>query len=192
MTWTAESLASSIRTTKAKAAARKALPLPDFVRATLAYDALSGRFFRLGKACGKGTRNDFGVGSICRGYLAIRVRGQRIGAHRLAWIHHYGCEPDGIVDHINGNTLDNRIVNLRVVDRVGHAVNRTASSQSRLGVKGVHFHRGANRFRAQFAHAGRRKHLGYFDTVEQAKAAYDAYSLRVHGSLSEAYRAVAP
>jgi len=49
---------------------------------------------------------------LARGYLHVRIDGHVILAHRLAWFLIYGYWPI-YIDHINGNTGDNRITNLR-------------------------------------------------------------------------------
>ena len=43
--------------------------------------------------------------------------GKLIYAHRAAWAIHFGEWPKGEIDHINGDASDNRIINLRVVNR---------------------------------------------------------------------------
>ena len=48
------------------------------------------------------------------GYLIIKFKGKQYKSHRIAWFLHYGYMPN-VIDHINGNKLDNRIVNLRDV-----------------------------------------------------------------------------
>ncbi len=68
------------------------------------------------------------------------------------------------VDHINRNTLDNRRQNLRIVDRRGNTENQ--SNQSKFGV-GIY--KVGKRFRACIRKDNVQFHVGYFDTVEEAK-----------------------
>src|SRR5690554_7820021 len=49
-----------------------------------------------------------------RPYRVIGLKGNLYKAHRLAWLYEYGQWPDGDIDHINQDTLDNRIDNLRI------------------------------------------------------------------------------
>lgn len=62
------------------------------------------------------------------GYIVVMHRGNRMYAHRLAWILTHGSIPDGMmIDHINRVRHDNRLCNLRLVNAKGNAANRDAS-----------------------------------------------------------------
>lgn len=79
--------------------------------------------------------------------------------HRLVM----DAKPGDVVDHINGNRLDNRKCNLRFVSIKENNCNRHAiPTNNKSGYRGVSFHRG--KWRATFAS----KHLGYFDSPEEA------------------------
>jgi hypothetical protein len=52
--------------------------------------------------------------------------------------------------------------------------NVLASKPSTSGFVGVSFKKDKNKFRAYYGHEGRNIHLGYFDTAEEASAAYQA------------------
>jgi hypothetical protein len=91
-------------------------------------------------------------------------------------------EPDGFqVDHINGNGLDNRRVNLRLATRSQNQHNRGANFNNTSGFKGVTWHNGAKKWQAQIAFCGKNKYLGCYDTLEAAHAAYAEASLKYHG-----------
>ena len=51
-------------------------------------------------------------------------KGARVLSYRIIWCWYYGYWPKGVIDHINGNRWDNRIVNLRDITKVGNGLNR--------------------------------------------------------------------
>lgn len=61
-----------------------------------------------------------------QGYLVGGFRGKRYYAHRVLWLMYYG-PTDAFIDHINGNTLDNNIDNLRAVTEEVNKQNRADS-----------------------------------------------------------------
>lgn len=116
------------------------------------------------------------------GYRYIGIDGRRYRAHRLAWLIVHGQMPAGEIDHINGNPGDNRIANLRDVPRGVNAQNLHAAlkSNKRSGLLGVSWHPQAQRWKAKLQTGGKAKHLGYFDTPEEAHAAYLAAKRAQH------------
>ena len=114
-------------------------------------------------------------------YSYIKVKGKLYLAHRLAWFYMTGSfpEPGLDIDHIDGNGLNNRFDNLRLATRSQNLANSRLSKRNLLGIKGVR--RVGNRFRAQIAVRGKYKHLGYFDTPQEASAAYQKAAIKHHG-----------
>ena len=106
------------------------------------------------------------------GYLVIYMKGHPYLLHRCAVAWMTSSWPVGPVDHINGNRVDNRWSNLRLVSSGVNSQNqRRAHGDSALGILGVSPH-GKRGFRAQIRVDGRQKHLGTFPTAEEASAAY--------------------
>jgi len=77
-------------------------------------------------------------------------------------------------DHINGNKLDNRRANLRYATRTENGGNRPMQKNNTTGYKGVSFHIRKKKYGASIKHQQKQKNLGYFDTPEEASAAYNA------------------
>ena len=72
-----------------------------------------------------------------RGYRCIRFNGYLFMAHRVIWAIVHGAWPTGEIDHIDGDPSNNRITNLRHVDRVGNTRNSGFRSNNTSGVCGV-------------------------------------------------------
>lgn len=140
------------------------------LQALLSYDATDGQFRYVGTRGPKGAGSSAGT-TTTHGYIAIKIDGFMHKAHRLAWFYVNGHWPENDIDHINGIKSDNRIANLRDVTRRVNVENkRKARADNQLSMLGVSPRR--NRFRAAIHVCGHHKHLGYFDTKEEAQAAY--------------------
>lgn len=89
-----------------------------------------------------------------------------------------------VVDHINGNGLDNRKANLRVCTNAENLRNRSADRGSRF--KGVHPVPGSkvHPWRAEICLNGKKYHLGVHATAEAAARAYDEGAIRIHGEFA--------
>ena len=89
-----------------------------------------------------------------------------------------------IVDHINGNTLDNRRSNLRIVSTYQSAQNRRTYKNNTSGHKGVQPYRDC--WRVVIQANGKRYSLGVFSTFESACSAYQAEAAKAHGAYARA------
>lgn len=82
-------------------------------------------------------------------YVVIGLGGRNYKAHRLAWFYVYGDWPEDDIDHINLNTLDNSINNLRVsVDKINHR-NRSRYRNNKSGIPGVSFYTRLGKWQAE-------------------------------------------
>lgn len=84
------------------------------------------------------------------------------------------------VDHINGDTLDNRMINLREANRSQNMANMRNHNPS--GFKGITPIQ--NKWRAQICFKYRKISLGTFETKEQAAKAYDCAARKYFGEFA--------
>jgi hypothetical protein len=139
----------------------KPLPSPEDLRARLRYDPDTGRLYwrKNFRRVREGDRAGYDTGS---GYRAIKVAQKQIMEHRVAWAIFYGEWPMREIDHINQNKSDNRIANLRDVDR-------TENNLNNRNVRGYRMNKG--KWEAYYSERGVRHHLGRFSTEAEARAA---------------------
>lgn len=104
------------------------------------------------------------------GYMVAEINNRPVSAHRAAMAMTTGAWPDGEVDHINGDRADNRLENLRCVDRATNAKNQKKSVANSSGVTGVHFYNQTQKWQAKICVDRRQHHLGFFDKFEDAVA----------------------
>jgi hypothetical protein len=110
----------------------------------------------------------------------------RKGPNVQLWIHRLIIKARRwqVVDHINGDTLDNRRCNLRICTATQNTKNRKPSSNNTSGFKGVTFHKRMNRYQSYITADKKLIHLGTFPDPISAARAYDAAARRLHGEFA--------
>ncbi|AUR92754.1 HNH nuclease [Vibrio phage 1.176.O._10N.261.55.F5] len=98
----------------------------------------------------------------------IRVMGRLYLAHRLAWLAEYGGFPCWEIDHINGDSMDNRISNLRAVTSGENSKNMKRPVTNTSGFSGVSFDSKNKKWRAKIKVSGKTICLGRYKDKEDA------------------------
>lgn len=110
-------------------------------------------------------------------WLTARTNGHYVSFTRngkVIYLHRYVMDAsDGqVVDHINGNTLDNRRENLRVCSHADNIRHRTSINKNNSsGKRGVFFHNRRKHWCATIKHNRKTTHIGSFKTFDEAKLA---------------------
>lgn len=93
--------------------------------------------------------------------------------------------PSGmVVDHINGNKLDNRKSNLKVVTQSENNMNAKMTSRNTSGIRGVSWSKHYQRWVPRIAVRGKEIYLGRYKTKEEAARVYEQASREYHGEYS--------
>lgn len=120
---------------------------------------------------------------INKGYAITRFYNHK---KRETWMLHRIVmdAPKGLeVDHINGDRLDNRKINLRLATKQQNAANQGKSSnKSSSSFKGVYPH--GKKFRAVVKYNSKQIYLGLFATEHDAAEAYNKKALALFGSFA--------
>lgn len=166
----------------------------EWLRSVLDYDPESG-IFRW-KHCPAASRawNGKFAGRVAgspdrKGYTLIMVRNKRMFAHRLAWLWVYGEMPPDQIDHRDRVKSNNAISNLRLATGLENARNKGKPLKKSTFPKGVEFFPNTGRWRARLWVGGKGRHLGYFDSADEAEEAYLAAAKEQHGEFFPSYTA---
>jgi hypothetical protein len=111
------------------------------------------------------------------------------GRLKKAFLHRVLLDvPDGfVVDHINGDGLDNRRQNLRIVTVAQNNLNSRVRRDCVSGLKGALYDRRKDRYYSRIKADGRYVWLGYFSTAIEAAEAYAKASAKHHGDYGRSY-----
>jgi hypothetical protein len=152
------------------------------VREALEYDAGTGAMtWRVGRFAGKRAG---GEKPGAHGYRYVYLDGVNYREHRLIWFWVHGRWPPRDVDHRDLRRSNNRLDNLRESDETGNRANVKPSRRNSSGRKGVHWHAGAAKWNAKITAKGKTEHLGLFDDLDAAAAAYDARARELFGEFA--------
>jgi hypothetical protein len=107
------------------------------------------------------------------GYFYVRVQKKLLLVHRVIWeMHNRPLAGREEVDHHDTNRTNNLIGNLRLASRHQNGCNMSLPAHNTTGFKGVSLHKATGRFAAYYKKHGKKHHIGYFVTAEEAHAAY--------------------
>jgi hypothetical protein len=146
------------------------------IRAVLDYDPKAGvmTWIAPSKHHNRLTGTEAGTsqrGQTGKAYWKIAINGRKFGRSRLAFAWMTGEWPPHMVDHIDGNSLNDAWANLRhatVLENAWNHQRRAKKSSLPMGVRTT----AAGRYAARLAVNKVMLHLGAFDSPEAAEAAY--------------------
>lgn len=149
------------------------------------FDIESGRFIR--HTSGRGLAKCGPMGSVLPiGYIQIQLFKYKFMQSHLVCLWFTGKFPPSKeeIDHINGNRLDDRPENLRIVSSILNARNHKKHKDNTSGYTGVYWLSRAitNPYMSSVRVNGKNKYLGVFTNAEKAYAARQAY-LAAHPEL---------
>ena len=136
------------------------------------YDPKSGKIYWIndrGKKVKAGSEAGYNHTSLSSNYRVLRFSGSQYLAHRMAWLLSHGEWPDDEIDHIDGNGLNNAIINLRDVTRSINAKNTGMKKCNTSGVTGVYWRKDRSVWAAKIGGI----HIGHFSILEDAKNSYN-------------------
>lgn len=106
-------------------------------------------------------------------YLEGNLFNEKRRAHEVAFKIYYGFEAE-MIDHLNGDKHDNRIINLRTSSSIENSRNMAIGSRNTSGVIGVYFNKQCKKWCAQISIGNdktRHISLGLFETKSEAEIA---------------------
>ena len=114
--------------------------------------------------------------NYARRNVGVKPNRSSIEMHRVV----LKCPNGMVIDHINGNSLDNRKKNLRVCTQAENTRNRIQRRSCKNKFKGITFHKHSKVWHAQICINYNNIYLGSFKNQKSAAIAYDAYAKRIH------------
>jgi len=154
----------------------------ELIDVLLDYDALTGLLHWKQNRRGGARAGEVAGTRTARGSIQIHCKGKIYHAHRIAWRLAMGRWPTGVIDHINGDPSDNRLVNLRDVSQGTNQENqrRAHISNKSSGLLGVSFDARTGRWLAKISVSNRTKNLGRYASPDQAHEAYFTAKRELH------------
>jgi len=157
------------------------------VRALFDYDAENGWLIRKRTRAGNPWNKPTGHKPTHKGYGQVKIDGKMYLTHRLIWLWYYGTWPQYFVDHIDRNPMNNRIENLEDKKNEENLHNTGIRKTNTSGFSGVTWINRDKRFQVKIRFGkGRRKHIGYYKTLDDAILAAKKAKIEYHPSSPQA------
>lgn len=125
------------------------------------------------------------AGRIKGGYRTVKFLRTEWLVHRILWVMRNEQIPDGmLIDHIDGNKINNAPGNMRIVNHKQNNHNRALNKRNISGVSGVTWHKQWKKWAVSVDAYGKKEKAGFFDNLDDAKNAAIALKDKMHGEYS--------
>ena len=101
------------------------------------------------------------------GYHGVVVDRKIHALHRVIFLHQHGFLPE-VVDHIDGNILNNNVENLRAATRSKNGANQRTSAANTSGVKNVSWCKVARKWTVMVQKNGAQHYFGRYANLDEA------------------------
>lgn len=161
----------------------------EILRERLSYDPMTGKItHRLGGGRHKPGDEAGSMGTNGYRFVKIKIDGQRFttSAQRVAWIIYHGQEPDGVIDHIDRNRLNNAIDNLQDISQSRNLLR--GKRKTRDLPRGVSLRSdplSKKPYAVQFKRSDGGKHRSFHATVSGAESAFRSAFHQSYGAFPE-------
>lgn len=119
-----------------------------------------------------------------QGYIVIKSHGKMYKAHRLAFLYMTGIIPEKDIDHKDTIRNNNKWENLREATSTQNGANSNIYITNSSGYKGVYWHKGKQKWRAQLKVNGKKITVGQFENIEDAAKAYEKAAIKYFGDFA--------
>lgn len=156
----------------------------DYLRSNFEYK--DGNLYRTTCKGGEKIGNIAGWVTKCNGreYKKMNVNKKSIYVHQAIFLIHHGYLPK-YIDHIDGNSLNNKIDNLRPATQSQNGGNSKLKRNNTSGNKGVIFRKDTNKWAAQIMVNRKHISLGSFQIKDDAIKAYENGALKYFGEFAK-------
>ena len=144
----------------------------EYIQTNLRY--CDGALYRTTKRGGEPVGTRAGWLTVCNGrpYWKISINRKTKYLHHIIFLMHHGFIPK-VIDHIDGDSTNNKIENLRAATQSQNMANSRMKSTNTSGYKGVTFRKDTNKWAAAIMVNGKHISLGSYLHKEDAAAAYE-------------------
>lgn len=117
-------------------------------------------------------------GRLADGYYSSRIDGKQVSLHRFL----SNPTPEELVDHINRNKKDNRLINLRNTTKSVNAFNCKIRKNNTSGITGVFYRKDTKRWAAEIKVNYKKITLGCYKTKIDAIKARQEAEVKYYGN----------
>lgn len=141
----------------------------------------NGSLIRIKNSGGEKVGSVAGWVTVCNGrhYRKMSIKSKSVYVHQAIFILHHGKLPK-YIDHIDGNSLNNKIENLRTASQSQNMANSRKKNTNTSGYKGVTFRKDTKKWQSAIMVNGKHISLGSYEDKEDAAIAYEAGALKYY------------